>query len=97
MRFLLLRGVSSALSPTAGNLHQSVIKNRQFFANRDAIPHFLEQVEYDEWSCPKADDIAKRVIRLPIDFRYSDEDVDATIAGIRKVWEQEIMGGPVAG
>lgn len=89
--------VNSALSPTAGNLHQSVIKNRQFFANRDAIPHFLEQVEYDEWSCPKADDIAKRVIRLPIDFRYSREDIDETIAGIRKVWKKEITGDRVAG
>ena len=79
--------VNSALSPTPGNLHQSVIKDRKFFANREKVPHFLKNVQYDEWSCPKADEIARQVIRLPVDYRFTDEDIDQTIAGIKKVWE----------
>jgi dTDP-4-amino-4,6-dideoxygalactose transaminase len=77
---------NSALSPTPGNLHQAVVKDRKYFADRDAIPHFLKDVEYDEWSCPVADEIARQVIRLPVDFRFTDQDVDETIAGIHKVW-----------
>ncbi|MAE63876.1 MAG: hypothetical protein CMJ18_06345 [Phycisphaeraceae bacterium] len=78
--------VNSALSPTPGNLHQSVIRDRRFFADRDAVPHFLRDVQYDEWSCPKADEIARQVVRLPVDFRFTDADVDETIAGVKKVW-----------
>ena len=78
---------NSGLSPTKGNLHQAVIKNKQFFANQENPPHFLAAVEYDEWSCPVADEIARQVIRLPVDFRFTDQDIDETIAGIRKVWQ----------
>ena len=77
---------NSALSPTPGNLHQAVVKDKKYFADRDAIPHFLKDVEYDEWSCPVADEIARQVIRLPVDFRFTDQDIDETIAGIHKVW-----------
>lgn len=82
--------VNAALSPTAGNLHQSVIRNRRFYADRAAVPYFLRDVRYDEWSCPRADDIARRIIRLPIDFRYTERDIDETIAGIRKVWSRRV-------
>ena len=50
-------------------------------------PHFLTDVEYDEWSCPVADEIIRQVMRLPIDFRFTEQNVDETIAGIRKVWQ----------
>ena len=63
-----------------------MVKDRKYFADRDAIPHFLKDVEYDEWSCPVADEIASQVIRLPVDFRFTDQDIDETIAGIHKVW-----------
>ena len=77
---------NSALSPTPGNLHQAVVKDKKFFADRNDVPNFLQDVEYDEWSCPVADEIARQVIRLPVDFRFTDQDVDETIAGIHKVW-----------
>jgi len=79
--------VNSALSPTAGNLHQSVINRKKFFADNDAVPHFLKDVGYNEWSCPVADRVARQVIRLPVDFRFTQQDVDETIAGIHKVWK----------
>ncbi len=53
-------------------------------------PHFLTDVEYDEydeWPCPVADEIIRQVMRLPIDFRFTEQNVDETIAGIRKVWQ----------
>jgi len=30
--------------------------------------------------------LQRTVIRLPLDERYVDEDIDATIAGMHKVW-----------
>lgn len=78
--------VSGALSPCTGNLHQRVIRDRRFYAYSDRIPHFLEGVNYDETSCPGADLIVNQVIRLPVDHRFTDQDIDETITGIRKVW-----------
>ena len=34
----------------------------------------------------EVDELQRTVIRLPIDQRYTDRDIDETIAGIRKVW-----------
>ena len=78
--------VNGALSPCTGNLHQRVIRDRKFFAYTDRPPHCLQNVHYDEGSCPAADRIAAQVIRLPVDHRFTDPDIDETIAGVRKVW-----------
>jgi hypothetical protein len=32
------------------------------------------------------DELQRTVLRLPVDQRYTDEDIDQTIAGVRKVW-----------
>jgi dTDP-4-amino-4,6-dideoxygalactose transaminase len=50
------------------------------------VPHFLENVQFDEWSCPVADEVGRQVMRLPVDHRFTDDDITETIAGIRKVW-----------
>ena len=78
--------VNGALSPARGNLHTPVIRNRRFYPYSDHLPHFLEGVEFDEWACPVADRIFPQILRLPMDHRFTDLDVDETIAGIRKVW-----------
>lgn len=77
---------NGALSPCKGNLHQQVIRDRKFFAFTDRVPHFLENIVYDEFSCPGTDRVAAQVIRLPVDHRFTDADIDETIEGIRKVW-----------
>jgi dTDP-4-amino-4,6-dideoxygalactose transaminase len=79
--------ISSALSPAKGNLHTQVIKRRRFYPYSDHLPHFLENVTYDENACPQADRIIAQVMRLPVDHRYTDEDIKQTVAGIRKVWK----------
>jgi len=79
-------GLTTALSPGRGNLHTPVIKDRHYYGRTDKVPHFLESVRYDEWSCPVADEVGRQVLRLPVDQRYTDDDVSDTIAGIRKVW-----------
>ncbi len=78
--------VNTGLSPNQGSLHTLVIKNKKFYPYSDHVPHFLKHVEYDEWSCPAADEVRRTVIRLPVDYRYTDQDITETIEGIRKVW-----------
>jgi dTDP-4-amino-4,6-dideoxygalactose transaminase len=78
--------VGKGLSPNKGNLHTQVIKNKKYYPYSDHVPHFLKNVDYDEWSCPAADEILRTIIRLPVDNRYTDQDITETIAGIRKVW-----------
>ena len=78
--------VNTGLSPNQGNLHTKVIKAKRFYPYSDRLPHFLKDTKYDEWSCPTSDGIRRSVIRLPVDFRYTDQDIAETIAGIRKVW-----------
>ncbi len=85
-----------ALSPCTGNLHQTVIKDKQFFANSDKVPHCLANINYDEWSCPAADKVAAQVMRLPVDHRFTDQDIDETITGIRKVWAAYFQTSQVA-
>ena len=78
--------VNSGLSPNQGSLHTQLIKDRKYYPYSDHVPHFLKQMEYDEWSCPTADEVRRTVIRLPVDHRYTDQDIGETIAGVRKVW-----------
>lgn len=85
-----------ALSPCTGNLHQRIIKEKRFYADSDKVPACLANVTYDEWSCPAADKIAAQVIRLPVDHRFTDQDIDETIAGIRKVWAHFFQTSPAA-
>ena len=49
-------------------------------------PDFGDTV-YDPDSCPNVDTLQRTVIRLPVDQRYTDEDIEQTIAGVRKVWD----------
>jgi dTDP-4-amino-4,6-dideoxygalactose transaminase len=79
-------GVNTALSPGRGNLHTPVIKEKHYYGRTSKVPHFLENVQFDEWSCPVADEVGRQVMRLPVDHRFTDDDITETIAGIRKVW-----------
>lgn len=77
---------NTALSPARGNLHTPVICDKHFYGRSDKVPHFLQNVTFDESSCPVADEIGRQVFRLPVDHRFTDDDISETIAGIRKVW-----------
>lgn len=79
--------INSALSPLKGNVRSKLIRERRFYPLTDKLPHFLTDVHYDPNSCPQTDAIMPTVMRLPMDFRYTDEDITQTIAGIRKVWD----------
>ena len=37
-----------------------------------------------EW--PNVDELQRTVMRLPVDQRYTDQDIDETIAAVREVW-----------
>jgi len=86
-------GVNGALSPARGNLHTPVIRERRFYPYSDHLPHFLEGIRFDESACPVADRIGTQVMRLPMDHRFTDQDVEETICGIRKVWGSVVKAG----
>lgn len=79
-------GINGALSPARGNLHTPVIRDRRFYPYSTHLPHFLEGISFDEGACPVADRISSQILRLPMDHRFTDLDVEETICGIRKVW-----------
>jgi perosamine synthetase len=78
--------ISTGMSPPGNILQTELIQKRKFYPLTDAIPHFWRDTEYDPDSCPKVDALLRTVLRLPVSHHYTDEDIEQTIEGIRKVW-----------
>lgn len=73
----------------AGYIPQAIYL-QPLFQDREAYPgsHFpfdLTGIRYAAGLCPVAEAILETAVRLPISEFYTDQDVDAIIAGIRKV------------
>ena len=67
-------------------LRTEMVRTKRYYPLTDDVPAFWRDTVYDPDSCPNVDELQRTVIRLPIDERYIDEDIDETIAGVRKVW-----------
>jgi perosamine synthetase len=78
--------ISTGMSPASNILRTELVRNKRYYPLIDEIPAFWRDIEYDTDSCPNVDTLQETVIRLPVDERYTDEDIDQTIAGVRKVW-----------
>jgi len=79
--------ISTGMSPANNLLRTEMISKKKYYPLTDEVPAFWRDTAYDPDSCPNVDELQRTVIRLPIDQRYTDRDIDETIAGIRKVWE----------
>ena len=79
--------VGGSMSPSANALRTELIQNRHFYPLTDAVPHFWRDTVYDPDSCPNVDEMQRTVVYHKIDEHYSDEDVEQTIEGFRKVWK----------
>ena len=82
--------ISTGMSPANNLLRTEMISKKKYYPLTDQVPAFWRQTVYEPDSCPNVDELQRTVIRLPIDQRYTDRDIDETIAGVRKVWEHYI-------
>jgi dTDP-4-amino-4,6-dideoxygalactose transaminase len=78
--------VSTGMSPASNILRTDMITKKKYYPLTDEVPAFWRRTVYDPGSCPNVDELQRTVIRLPVDQRYTDEDIEQTIAGVRKVW-----------
>ena len=78
--------VSTGMSPANNVLRTELIAKKRYYALTDRVPSFWRDTVYDPDACPNVDELQRTVIRLPVDQRYSDEDIEQTIEAIRKVW-----------
>jgi perosamine synthetase len=74
------------MSAVRNILRTEMIQNRQYYHSSDEPPMFWRDTEYDADGCPNVDALQDGVIRLPVDERYSDEDISQTIAAVKKVF-----------
>ena len=80
-------GLSTGMSPANNILRTILISTKKFYPLADKVPSFWQDAVYDPDSCPNVDELQRTVMRLPVDQRYTDEDIDQTIIAVRKVWK----------
>ena len=85
--------ISTGMTPPKNILRTDMLRSKKYYPLTDRIPAFWRDTEYDEDSCPNVDELQRTVVRLPVDQRYTDEDIDQTIDAIRKVWRHYFATG----
>lgn len=78
--------VSTGMSPANNLLRTTLVKNKQYYPFETEPPPFWKDTIYDPDSCPNVDHLQETVMRLPVDQRYTDQDITETIGAVRKVW-----------
>ena len=79
--------VGHCMSAVRNVLRTEMIARKRYYPLSEDVPSFWRDAEYDVDSCPNVDVLQDTVIRLPIDERYSDDDVRDTIEAVKKVWD----------
>jgi dTDP-4-amino-4,6-dideoxygalactose transaminase len=78
--------VNTGMSAVSNTLRTELISRKRYYPLTDETPAFWRDTAYDPDSCPNVDRLQQTVLRLPVDQRYTDEDIEQTIAAVRKVW-----------
>jgi perosamine synthetase len=63
---------------------QPMFQNKQAYLDSH-FPFELSEVSYERGSCPHAEEILLTAVQVPINEFYTDQDIEETIAAIRKV------------
>ena len=79
--------INTSLSAVGNILRTELIATKKYYPLTDQVPSFWRDTEYDPDSCPNVDTLQNTCLRLPVDQRYTDQDIDQTIAAVRKVWK----------
>ena len=74
------------MSAVKNILRTEVIQKRKYYPLTDDIPIFWQNTAYNPDDCPNVDTLQATCLRLPVNERYTAEDIDQTIAGVKKVW-----------
>ena len=82
------------MCPADNMLRTELIQKKRFYPLTGRVPHFWRKTRYDPDSCPNVDRLGETALRLPVDQRYTDDDIAQTIEGFRKVW-RHYFGSPV--
>lgn len=83
--------VDTGMSPANNIMRTILFMKKRYYPLSDRIPAFWRNTVYDPQSCPNVDELQRTVLRLPLDNRYSDTDIQETVAAIHKVWNGLIM------
>jgi dTDP-4-amino-4,6-dideoxygalactose transaminase len=78
--------IDTGLAAVSNILRTEIIQTKKYYPLTDTVPAFWRNTTYDIDSCPNVDALQRTCLRLPVDQRYSDEDIDQTIAAVKKVW-----------
>ena len=78
--------INTSMSAVKNILHTEVIQKRKYYPLTDAIPTFWQNTAYAPDACPNVDTLQATCLRLPVDERHTDRDIDQTIAAVKKVW-----------
>ena len=78
--------IDTGMTPANNILRTQLISRKKYYPLTDVVPTFWRDTVYDPDSCPNVDELQRTVMRLPVDQRYTDQDIDETIAAMRKVW-----------
>ena len=79
--------ISTGMTPPKNILRTELVSKKKYYPLTDEVPSFWRDTVYEPDSCPNVDALQETVMRLPVDHRYTNEDIDQTIAGVKKVWE----------
>ena len=82
--------VDAGMSAVTNTLRTELISRKKYYPLTDAVPAFWRDTVYDPDSCPNVDALQRTVLRLPVDHRFTDEDIDQTIDAVKKVWAHYI-------
>jgi len=63
---------------------QPMFQNKQAYLGSH-FPFDLSEVHYERGSCPSAEEILRTAVQVPISEFYTDQDIQETIAAIRKI------------
>lgn len=78
--------INASMSAVKNILHTEVIQKRKYYPLTDDIPTFWQNTAYNPDDCPNVDALQATCLRLPVDERHTDRDIDQTIAAVQKVW-----------
>jgi dTDP-4-amino-4,6-dideoxygalactose transaminase len=67
-------------------LHTELIQKKKYYPLTDTVPSFWRDTIYDPGACPNVDALTQTCLRLPVDERFTDEDINQTIVAVKKVW-----------
>lgn len=82
--------ISTGMTPPKNILTTEMISKKKYYPLTDTVPAFWRDTTYDPASCPNVDQLQETVMRLPVDQRYTEEDISQTIQAFKKVWHHMV-------